>query len=358
MVDSALANVDRLVADAFEVRDESKSRGQKAQVVGDGLPQRKDAQDKRVSLQLVAVDLRVQSFDDSHDLGSPLAERLERKPDDSLATASHREQVRLKLAKLSLVVPAAVRCGRPRHALRLPQTAAYAMQTCDVASLAIRPSAFARYHWRPRGLRPAGSFEAWITCPSSPRAPSNARSFASRAPSTQPPAVPANQWATAAEACAASEASAACGTGNVCAPSLTGSFSVCVYQTGDVACPTAGYTTKQLIDTVMSDSRGCTPCTCGAPSTGDDGGLATCSGWIVTVSDRTSCPGPGSGTDLYTQTFFAPVSCYMNSVACDPGTTTYLNLYRAATATAGTCSPDGGVVTGSVTTSQVTVCCM
>jgi len=170
--------------------------------------------------------------------------------------------------------------------------------------------------------------------------------------------VPANQWATAAEACAASEASAACGTGNVCAPSLTGSFSVCVYQTGDVACPTAGYTTKQLIDTVMSDSRGCTPCTCGAPSTGDDGGLATCSGGIVTVSDRTSCPGPGSGTDLYTQTFFAPVSCYMNSVACDPGTTTYLNLYRAATATAGTCSPDGGVVTGSVTTSQVTVCCM
>jgi hypothetical protein len=48
----------------------------------------------------------------------------------------------------------------------------------------------------------------------------------------------------------------------------------------------------------------------------------------------------------------------MNGVPCNPGATTYLNQYRAGTATAGTCSPDGGVVTGSVTTSQVTVCCM
>lgn len=175
-------------------------------------------------------------------------------------------------------------------------------------------------------------------------------------PSAQSPMVPANQWATASEACATTDASAACGTGDICAPSATG-FSPCVYQAGDVACPAAGYTAKQLIDTVMADTRGCTPCTCGAPSTGD-GGPATCSGGLVTVSDQSSCPGPGSGTDLYTQQFFVPVGCYMNGVPCDPGTTTYLNVYKAATATAGTCSPDGGVVTGSVTTSQVTVCCM
>jgi hypothetical protein len=181
-------------------------------------------------------------------------------------------------------------------------------------------------------------------------------------PSAQSPTVPANQWATAAEACAASDAldagaPATCGTGSACAPSPTGSFSMCVYQAGDVACPAAGYTTKQLIDTVMSDTRGCTPCTCGAPSTAD-GGPATCSDGLVTVSDRSGCPGPGSGTDLYTQLFFTPVGCYMNSVSCVSGATTYLNQYRAATASAGTCPPDGGVVTGSVATSQVTVCCM
>jgi hypothetical protein len=49
-LDGAIDDVDRLVADAFEVRDEPQSRCQQAQVVGDGLPQRKDAQNERVSL--------------------------------------------------------------------------------------------------------------------------------------------------------------------------------------------------------------------------------------------------------------------------------------------------------------------
>src|SRR5580700_10609803 len=123
MLDRALADIDRLVADAFEVRDKPKSRCQKAQVVGDRLPQRENAQDERMSLKLVAVDLRVERLYVSHDLGSPSAECLEREPDHSFAPSAHREQVGLKLAKLSLEVPAAVRCGRPRHPCKLTRTA-------------------------------------------------------------------------------------------------------------------------------------------------------------------------------------------------------------------------------------------
>src|SRR5580693_7495353 len=122
MLDRALADIDRLVADAFEVRDEPKSGCQKAQVVGDGLPQRENAQDESVGLELVAIDLSVECLHVSHDLGSPSAERLEGQPDDSFASSAHREEVRLKLAKLGLVVPAAVRCGRFGHRFSLPQS--------------------------------------------------------------------------------------------------------------------------------------------------------------------------------------------------------------------------------------------
>ena len=89
--DRALSDVDRLVANALEVRHQSKSRGEKPQIVGHWLSQRKNSQDKGVRLELVAIDLSVESFDFSHDLRSSMAEGIERETHDSLAPSAHRQ---------------------------------------------------------------------------------------------------------------------------------------------------------------------------------------------------------------------------------------------------------------------------
>ena len=61
-----LADVDREVADAFEVRDELERRGDEAQVGGDRLALGQDLQAELVDLELESVDLnvlRVASFE-------------------------------------------------------------------------------------------------------------------------------------------------------------------------------------------------------------------------------------------------------------------------------------------------------
>src|ERR1019366_9094755 len=59
----------------------------------------------------------------------------------------------------------------------------------------------------------------------------------------------------------------------------------CVYQAGDLKCP-SGYPTKHLYYKGTVDSRDCTACTCGAPSGG------SCTGSISLYS------GPSCGGSL------------------------------------------------------------
>jgi hypothetical protein len=62
-------------------------------------------------------------------------------------------------------------------------------------------------------------------------------------------------------------------TSGVCVPDPA-PYKMCVYQTGDVACP-AAYSVKHVVGTGLSDGRGCTGCTCTFDGGGGCGGSAT-----------------------------------------------------------------------------------
>ena len=91
MLDRPLADIDRLVTDALQIRDQTQRRCQKPQIVGDRLAQRKNPQDERVNLKLIAVDLGVECLDVSRDLGGSPDECIERQPDDSFTSSAHRK---------------------------------------------------------------------------------------------------------------------------------------------------------------------------------------------------------------------------------------------------------------------------
>ena len=74
----ALGDVHGLVTDALEVGHEPERGGEEAQVVGDGLTQREDAQDERVDIHLVAVDVPVELLHLRRELGASPPEGLER----------------------------------------------------------------------------------------------------------------------------------------------------------------------------------------------------------------------------------------------------------------------------------------
>jgi hypothetical protein len=110
-----LADIDGLIADAFEVRDEAQRSRQKPKIVGDGLSERQHPYDERVDLELVAVDVSVENLELARDLQDPPAERSEGQLDDPFTPSAHREQAGLQLAKLGLELSAAVRGRCPLH---------------------------------------------------------------------------------------------------------------------------------------------------------------------------------------------------------------------------------------------------
>jgi hypothetical protein len=153
-----------------------------------------------------------------------------------------------------------------------------------------------------------------------------------------------------AEGCAPSGALAACGSGgaNVCAPSATGSFSLCIYQSGDVACPAGAYTKQTTVSTVTADTRSCTDCTCDTPA-----GVG-CTGGVVSISDDPSCV--VSATDSNSSTHAVPSSCELAQTTFNP---LFLQLSTLPLPSGGSCNVSGGgQPMGAVTTSDITVCCM
>jgi hypothetical protein len=71
------------------------------------------------------------------------------------------------------------------------------------------------------------------------------------------------------KACRVTRQGKGCPTGEVCLPKPQGNFEprVCIGKTGDEACP-APFVTKSLLYDDFDDTRGCTGCSCGAPSGG------------------------------------------------------------------------------------------
>lgn len=120
--------------------------------------------------------------------------------------------------------------------------------------------------------------------------------------------------------------------------------SLCVAQSGDVACPT-GFNTKTLVSQGVSDTRGCGPCSCGSTLActltsvliDNDSTCATNNGYNFTVS----APGCGAAPSTFPDNALMGNFTTTGSGACN----TVTNASQ----------PNGGV--GLDPTSEMTVCC-
>jgi len=166
------------------------------------------------------------------------------------------------------------------------------------------------------------------------------------APVTQP--VPENypsNWATFARACEWAARGECATVGDLCSPVAAG-FRACVATPADVDCPAnSPYTEKHVFYGGIDDTRGCTPCTCGAPAG------SSCAGSISIFSDA-ACSAllllDNAITSLAPSCHDLPTSPALGSKSAGP--TTY---------TPGTCAPSGGEPLGTATPSgPVTFCCL
>jgi hypothetical protein len=156
------------------------------------------------------------------------------------------------------------------------------------------------------------------------------------------PTLPAVSWSTLARTCAYNASTGgACSNGGMCYAPATAPFGgACVEQAGDVMCPT-GFATKHLYYSNVTDTRGCTSCSCQAP-TG-----STCTGGVSywhnsTCSDYNVTSQISPGVCASSQTYYVDG----NSVKGNLGVT------------GGSCTPQGGQAQGTVTpASPTTVCC-
>lgn len=137
-------------------------------------------------------------------------------------------------------------------------------------------------------------------------------------------------WAHTALACSPSLpiGAASCGSGNACVPAAPSGFTVCAEQAGDLTCP---FGTKQLEYAGVSDTRGCSSCTCGSAS-------------------GFSCGGTLNG--------YSSSNCTGSAVAvANCGTAVNSMMYVASPS--GSCSPSSATATGSASpTGPVTFCCL
>jgi hypothetical protein len=148
-------------------------------------------------------------------------------------------------------------------------------------------------------------------------------------------------WGTAARVCAptTSPPTTGCTGTEVCAPASQFGTSLCIYQTGNVACPSS-YPNRHLLDMSGTDTRSCTNgCTCGSP-TG-----VTCSSSVTWSSSATCSPS-------------APIT---SGGACVffGGTLSPPYIAATVTTTGGACASGGSSTpSGAVTpTGPTTVCC-
>jgi hypothetical protein len=149
--------------------------------------------------------------------------------------------------------------------------------------------------------------------------------------------VPIAGWARAARACESviAPVQSGCTSGQICAPAPAAPLEprLCVFMAGQVACP-GGYAVQRIVYGGVADSRGCTPCSCGASG-------VSCTGTL-----QEGCGQSGPVNDL-------PTVC---GGLTDPGS---VMLLAALVASGGSCASDGGVPTGSAApSSPTTVCCL
>jgi len=157
--------------------------------------------------------------------------------------------------------------------------------------------------------------------------------------------IPVATWSTNGRACVSAVAPGGqsdCPGGSVCAPQSALPFQtgLCIAQSGDVACPTTGYTVKHVLFVAVDDTRGCSACGCGAV-TG-----ASCHG-VVEV--HASGGGGGRCTSASVVQYPLPYSC---DAVQQPG-----DFFLAVNPTGGICQPSLATATGMATPARATTFC-
>jgi hypothetical protein len=149
--------------------------------------------------------------------------------------------------------------------------------------------------------------------------------------------LPPPKWQRAGLACSGGGLGLGCGAGKVCtsageAPFVAG---ICVYRSGDVACPSSYPDKHKFTDSVV-DTRDCTGCTCG-------GATGSCA---VTTKVYSNASCNGGALDVPNDGSCVPVTGNPSSIQIDLTKT-------------GTCPPSGGQAVGSIVAGALatTVCC-
>jgi hypothetical protein len=185
----------------------------------------------------------------------------------------------------------------------------------------------------------SSSQSAKITMPSQPQG----GSCSANVQKTVPTWSSTQDWSVAGRACATSSvfSGTGCPATEICAsvPSAPYGPALCVWEAGNVACPSA-YPVKYLLYTSGTDGRDCSNgCSCGSPSG------VSCSATVTLSSSSSTC---GAGTLLN-----GGGACNMYGSMATP--------YVSATVTpsGGSCTPGGTASpTGTITpTGATTVCC-
>jgi len=163
----------------------------------------------------------------------------------------------------------------------------------------------------------------------------------------QPLAPPTWTWASVC-ASATEGAQGVCGASyQVCVPPPDGqpgsASGVCIYQSGDVACPSGNYSQRFVASASIVDTRGCT-CGCATPACPADG--------YIEGFTSINCSGPVAAT------FNASTACMPLDTANGSVSFKYVPSHGAWT---GTCAVSGAGPAGGVSVDQshaTTFCCV
>ncbi|MFT3764820.1 MAG: hypothetical protein QM820_04785 [Minicystis sp.] len=176
--------------------------------------------------------------------------------------------------------------------------------------------------------------------------PGSTKAFFADAPAATPGActplggaktVPAPKWQRAGLVCSGGGLGLGCGAGKFCTGKPAAPFvdGLCIWRSGDVACP-ASFPSKHGFTDSVVDTRDCTGCFCGAPT-------ASCSA-TTRLYSNSQCN--GAGTDVPNDGSCVQPAGNVGSVDVTVTTT------ASCPATGG--QPVGSIVAGAAKT---TVCC-
>lgn len=150
-----------------------------------------------------------------------------------------------------------------------------------------------------------------------------------------------------------------CGASNQCVPNAPSGFApnICIYQTGDVACPSGAWAKKSVFYTQNpTDTRACSACGCGTPAGGCTGATLELYTDSACTAGKDNVTAPGLGACANIQTDGTPVAA--------PGCQGFGGDSRSMKLVGGTssganCPTTGGTVTGSADPAgPVTFCCL